>query len=130
VLGERTIRRVACLTPVFGITASLIASFLHRWDWAEGLILGAGLGWLNFHWLKRGVEAILSAAAAEAGVEKRRGTAAGYLAAAFRYALIGFSVYVIFKYLHVPLVSIVLGLCALAAAILVASVWEVLQSVP
>jgi ATP synthase I subunit len=130
VLGERTVRRVACLTPIFGITASLIALFLHRWDWAEGLILGSGLGWLNFHWLKRGVEAITSAAVAQAGVEKRRGTAATYLVAAFRYALIGLSVYVIFKYLHVPLVSIVLGLCALAAAIIVASVWEVLQSVP
>jgi hypothetical protein len=108
----------------------LIALFLHRWDWTEGLILGSGLGWLNFHWLKRGVEAVTSAAAAQAGVEKRRGTAATYLAAAFRYALIGISVYVIFEYLHVPLVSIVLGLCALAAAIIVASVWEVLQSVP
>jgi hypothetical protein len=129
-LGERTIRRVALLTPIFGITAGLIASFLHRWDWAEGLLLGSGLGWLNFHWLKRGVEAITTAAAAQAGVEKPRGTSATYLAAAFRYALIGLSVYVIFKYLHVPLVSIVLGLCALAAAIIVASVWEVLQPVP
>jgi hypothetical protein len=129
-LGERTIRRVALLTPIFGITAGLIASFLHRWDWAEGLVLGSGLGLLNFHWLKRGVEAFTSAAAAEAGDEKPRGRAATYLAAAFRYALIGLSVYVIFKYLHVPLVSIVLGLCAIAAAIIVASVWEVLQSVP
>jgi hypothetical protein len=129
-LGERTIRRVALLTPIFGIAAGIFASFLHRWDWAEGLILGSCLGWLNFHWLKRGVKAITSAAAAQAGVEKPRGTSATYLAAAFRYALIGLSVYVIFKYLHVPLVSIVLGLCALAAAIIVASVWEVLQSVP
>jgi hypothetical protein len=129
VVGEKTVRRVAYLTPIFGIAASIAASLLHRWDWAEGLILGSGLGWLNFQWLKRGVEAITSAAAPQAGVRKRRGTAATYLAAAFRYALIGLSVYVIFEYLHVPLVSIVLGLCALAAAIIVASVWEVLQSV-
>jgi hypothetical protein len=128
--GGRTVRRVVWLTPIFGITASVIASLLHRWDWAEGLLLGSGLGWLNFHWLKRGVEAITSAAAAQAGVEKPRGTSATYLAAAFRYVLIGLSVYVIFEYLHVPLVSIVLGLCALAAAVIVASVWEVLQSVP
>ena len=129
-LGERSIRRVAVLTLIFGITASLISSFLHRWDWAEGLILGSGLGWLNFRWLERGVEAFTAAAAAQTGAEKPRGRSATYLAAAFRYALIGLSVYVIFRYLHVPLVSIVLGLCTLAAAILVASVWEVLQSVP
>jgi hypothetical protein len=76
------------------------------------------------------VEAITTAAAGQAGVEKPRGKSATYFAAAFRYALIGLTVYAIFKYLHVPLVSIVLGLCALAAAIIVASVWEVLQSVP
>jgi hypothetical protein len=129
-LGERTIRRVVLLTPIFGITGGLIASFLHHWDWAEGIVLGSGLGLLNFHWLKRAVEAFTAVAAAQAGAGKPRGTSATYVAAAFRYALIGLSVYVIFKYLHVPLVSIVLGLCALAAAILVASVWEVLQSVP
>jgi len=130
IFGERTIRRVAWLTLIFGVVGGLIASFLRRWDWAEGLILGSGLGWLNFRWLERGVEAFTAAAAAQTGAEKPRGRSATYLAAAFRYALIGLSVYVIFKYLHVPLVSIVLGLCALAAAIIVASVWEVLQSVP
>jgi chromate transport protein ChrA len=74
------------------------------------------------------VEAFTSAAAAQSSIEKPRGSAATYLAAAFRYALIGLSVYAIFKYLHVPLVSIVLGLCALAAAIIAASVWEIFQS--
>lgn len=128
VVGERTVRRVAYLTPVFGLSAAVIAAFLHRWDWAEGLVVGSGLGWLNFRWLKRGVEALTSAAASQPGTEKRRGSGATYLAAAFRYVLIGLSVYVIFKYLHVPLVSIVLGLCALAAAIITASVWEIFQS--
>jgi hypothetical protein len=45
----------------------------------------------------------------------------------FRYALVALGVYVIFMYLHVPLISIGLGLCALVAAIMAASVWEVLQ---
>ncbi|HEY2547666.1 MAG TPA: ATP synthase subunit I [Candidatus Acidoferrum sp.] len=127
-VGERTVRRVAYLTLLFGIAAGLVAAFLHRWDWSEGLVLGSGLGWLNFRWLRRGVEALTSAASSQPGSEKRRGSAATYLAALLRYALIGLSVYVIFKYLHVPLVSIVLGLCALAAAIIAASVWEILQA--
>lgn len=127
-VGERTVRRVAYLTLFFGIIAGLVAAFLHRWDWSGGLVLGSGLGWLNFRWLRRGVEALTSAASSQPGSEKRRGSAATYLAALLRYALIGLSVYVIFKYLHVPLVSIVLGLCALAAAIIAASVWEILQA--
>jgi hypothetical protein len=128
-VGDRTVRRIVYLTPTFGVLAGVVAAFLHRWDWAEGLVLGSILGWLNFRWLKRGLEAFTTAAAAQAGVEKPRIPAGTYVLAAFRYALIGFFVYVIFVYLHVPLVSIVLGLSGLAAAIIVASVWEILQSI-
>ena len=127
-VGERTVRRIVWLIPAFGASAGLVAAFLRRWDWSEGLVLGSGLAWLNFRWLKRGLEAFTSAAAARDSVEKRRAPASTYLTAVFRYALIGIAVYVIFHYLHVPLVSIVLGLCTLAVATIAASVWEILQS--
>src|SRR5713101_3002261 len=128
-VGERTVRRIVYLIPSFGISAGLLAGLLHHWDWAEGLVFGAGLAWLNFRWLKRGLEAFTTAAASRAGTEKARQPIATYLVAAFRYVLIGVSVYVIFKYLRVPLVSIFLGLCAFAAATIAASVWEILQSI-
>jgi hypothetical protein len=127
--GKRTLRRITYLTPAFGIAAGVLAAILHRWDWTEGLLFGCGLGWLNFRWLGRGLEAFTNAAAAPPGEGKPRTSGAIYLAATFRYALIGLAVYVIFVYLHVPLVSIVSGLCALAAAIIVASVWEIMQSI-
>jgi hypothetical protein len=127
--GNRTVRRITYLTPTFGVAAGLVAAVLHRWDWTEGLLLGCGLGWLNFRWLRRGLEAFTSAVAAPSGAERPRTSSAIYLAVTFRYALIGLAVYVIFAYLHVPLVSIVSGLCALAAAIIVASLWEILQSI-
>jgi hypothetical protein len=50
-----------------------------------------------------------------------------YFAAFFRYGLLALAVYVIFVYLHLPLGSMVLGLCALAAATVVASVYEILH---
>ena len=50
-----------------------------------------------------------------------------YVMLLFRYALVAVGVYVIFIYLHVPLISIGLGLCALVAAIMAASVWEILK---
>ena len=46
--------------------------------------------------------------------------------AALRYGLLAIAVYAIFEYLHVPLSSLVLGLCALGAATTAASVWEIL----
>jgi ATP synthase I chain len=128
-VGERTVRRITYLIPSFGISAGLLAGLLHRWDWASGLVLGSCLAWFNFRWLKRGLQAFTSSAAAHAGGLKPRVPVTTYLAAAFRYILIGLTVYVIFNFLHVPLVSIVLGLCAFAAATIAASVWEILQSV-
>ena len=128
-VGERTVRRITYLIPILGISAGLLAVLLHHLDWAEGLVLGSGLAWLNFRWLKRGLEAFTSAAAGQVRAEKPPVPTANFLAAIFRYALIGLAVYVIFSYLHVPLVSIVLGLCAFAVATITASVWEIVQSV-
>jgi len=43
--------------------------------------------------------------------------------------LLGLTVYVIFVFLQVPLGSMILGFCALAAAAIAASVWEILRPV-
>ena len=128
-VGERTVRRISYLIPGFGFVGGFLAVLLHRLDWAEGLVAGSALAWLNFRWLKGGVKAFTSKPAGEADGQKSRGHAAAYLAAVFRYFLIGAAVYVIFNFLHAPLVSIALGLCSFIAATLVASVWEILQSV-
>jgi len=126
-VGQRTVRRITFLIPAFGIAAGLGALVLRRLDWAEGLILGSVLAWLNFWWMKRAVQLFTSAG--RNMTEKPKGQAATFLAAAFRYALIGFALYGIFIFLHVPLLSIVIGLCAFTAATITASVWEILQSV-
>ena len=41
--------------------------------------------------------------------------------------LIALIVYVIFVYLHIPLVSMLVGLCALGAAAIAASVYEIFR---
>ena len=96
--------------------------------WAGGLLIGAVLAWLNFRWLRRGLDGLVAASAAQAGVEKPRVPVGAYFAAVFRYGLIALIVYVIFKLLQVPLASMVVGMCALAAAAIAASVYELFQS--
>jgi len=137
--GERVLHRIAALTLAFGLAAATAALAMQRLDWAKGLAGGAVLGWLNFRWLSRGIRATILAASPEAGVrsegaegaaksvKSRTSVAATQLAMVFRYALVAAGVYDIFGYLHVPLISIGLGLCALVAAIMAASVWEVLK---
>jgi hypothetical protein len=124
----RTEQRIAWLTLGFGLTACGAAAIAGSRVWAGGLLIGAVLAWLNFRWLRRGLDALVAASTAQAGVEKPRVPAGTYLAAVFRYGLIGLSVYVIFKVLGVPLASMVVGMCALAAAAIAASVYELWHS--
>ena len=126
--GLRTERLIAWLTLVFGTAASAAAALAGNRMWASGLLIGAVLAWLNFRWLRRGMDALVAASAAQAGAEKPRVPLGAYFAALFRYALIALTVYVIFKFLRVPLASMVVGMCALAAAAIAASVYEVFHS--
>ena len=127
-VGLRTERQIAWLTLVFGTAASAAAALAGNRLWASGLLIGAALAWLNFRWLRRGMDAMVAASAAQAGAEKPRVPLGAYFAALFRYALIALTVYVIFKFLRVPLASMVVGMCALAAAAIAASVYEVFHS--
>jgi small-conductance mechanosensitive channel len=125
--GADSVRRIAWLTPAIGLAAGIAAVLARRWDWAEGLVFGSALAWLNFRWLRRGVEALAAASVAQEGFQKPQVPVWTYLAAAFRYGLIALALYVIFTYLHVPLLSLVVGLCALGAATIFASLWEVIH---
>jgi hypothetical protein len=120
-----TERRIAWLTLAIGAVAALAAGLSYRWIWAAGLLIGAILAWLNFRWLRRGMDALVEAANAQAGATKTRVPVGTYFRALFRYGLIAFIVYVIFKFLGIPLVSMVLGLLALGAAAITASMYEV-----
>jgi len=126
VAGAQTEHRIAWLTLFFGFAAALILAMLQRRPWATGLAIGTILAWLNFRWLKRALDALVAASTAQEGREKPRVPLATYFAALFRYGLLALTVYVIFIYLHVPLGSMIVGMCALAAAAIAASVWEIL----
>jgi small-conductance mechanosensitive channel len=127
-MALQTERRIAWLTLVFGAAACVAAALAGSRVWAAGLLIGSVLAWLNFRWLRRGMDALVAASAAQAGAEKPRVPLGAYFTAVVRYGLIALVVYVIFKVLKVPLASMVVGMCALAAAAIAASVYELFQS--
>jgi hypothetical protein len=128
IAGSRTESRIGWLTLLFGALAAITAAALGHHLWAIGLAIGAVLGWLNFRWLGRGLDALVLASAAQHGLEKPQVPWWTYMLALFRYALIGLAVYVIFIYRNIPFASMIVGLCALAAAAIAASVWEIFAS--
>jgi small-conductance mechanosensitive channel len=123
--GAATERRIAWLTLVIGAMAAGVTGISYRWIWAAGLLTGSVLAWFNFRWLRRGMDALVAASTAQADAAQPRVPVGTYFRALFRYGLIAITVYVIFKVLGIPLVSMVLGLLALGAAAIAASVYEV-----
>jgi hypothetical protein len=124
-----TERRISGLTLLIGFLAALLVALLRNRLWGLGLAIGSFLAWLNFRWLRRGLDALVVASTAQAGKQKPVVPLLTYFAMLFRYGLIALAVYVIFIYLRVPLVSMVVGLCALGAATIAASVYEILHPV-
>jgi hypothetical protein len=122
-----TEQRISWLTLLIGFFAALPVALLRDRLWGAGLAIGAALAWLNFRWLRRGLDSLVVASTAQAGKEKPSVPFLSYFAMLFRYGLIALAVYVIFEYLRVPLVSMVVGLCALGAATIAASVYEILH---
>lgn len=126
-LGRQTEHRIARLTLVFGLTAAGVAAVLRQFPWALGLVVGTALAWLNFRLLRRGLDAFVDASKAQSESKKPQVPLATYAAVALRYGLIAALVYAIFELLKVPLLSMVVGLCALGAAAIAASVYEILR---
>jgi uncharacterized membrane protein YvlD (DUF360 family) len=124
-LGQATERRIGWLIPAIGLTAAAIVALNHHRDWAIGIAAGSALAWLNFRWLAQGLDALVIDSTAQAGLQKPQVSVVTYFLAAFRYILIALCVYGIFKFLSIPLVSLLLGLCSLGAATIAASIYEI-----
>lgn len=126
--GLATERLISKLTLIFGFAASVAGLAVKGYPWAMGLAAGAVLAWLNFRWMRRGLDAFVEISTAQADAPKPRVPVATFFKFLFRYGLIALSVYVIFFYLHIPLVSLLMGLCALGVAAITASLYEVARS--
>jgi hypothetical protein len=124
----RSESRISFLTLLLGVLAGLPVGYFRGWRWGLGIFIGAILAWINFRWLKQGVDALANAATEQAEQPKAKVPILTYFKAMFRYGLIALCVYVIFKYLNVPVLSMIFGLCALGAATIAVSVHEVLRS--
>jgi len=125
---ELTERRIAGLTLVVGALASVGAAFGYSWRVGVGILIGALLAWVNFRWLERAMDAVTRASMAQTNSEDARVPISAYFGLFARYALIAVVVYVTFSVFRIPVLSMVVGLCALGVAAMLATLMEVLSS--
>jgi hypothetical protein len=69
----------------------------------------------------------MRASIAQAGSPEASVPVMSYLGMILRYALLALAVYVIFSRLQIPILSMLVGLCALGVATMTATVWEVVS---
>ena len=123
-----TERRIARLTLLLGAIAAAGACLLFSIRVGAGVLVGALLAWINFRWLKSALDTVTRAATAQSEASKSRVPLGSVFGLIGRYLLLAVSVYVIFIFLGIPILSMLVGLCALGAATIGASLYEVFQS--
>jgi ATP synthase I subunit len=126
--SDLTERRIAQYTLLLGCGGSVVASFFFSIRVGVGLSVGALLAWVNFRWLERAMDAVTRASTAQTNSSEARVPISAYFGLFARYALIAVVVYVTFSVFRIPVLSMVVGLCALGAAAMLATLIEVLSS--
>jgi ATP synthase I chain len=124
---RRSESQISKLTLVLGAVSALPVLYYYGWHWGAGIFIGSILAWLNFRWLQQGLDALTASLAAQGRRRNAKIPIVTYFKALFRYGLIALTVYVIFRYLNVPVLSMVFGLCALGAATMLVSVHSILR---
>lgn len=123
-------RRLQGLTLGLGFAAATAVLLVKSPRAGCGIAIGTLLAWLNYRWLDRGLDALVTAAKAQAGIPQPRVPAGVYVRFAGRYVLIGVLVYVTVFVLHVPLLAVVIGLLALGAGAIAESLYELFAKSP
>jgi len=120
--------RIEWLTLAFGLAGA--AFVLVRWGLrpGAGVALGAALAWLNFRWLKQGVTALVKLSTAQANSEHARVPVSVYAKFFGRFALLLAVVYVIVSRSWLPVAAVVGGLFAVAAAVMIELMWELVRT--
>ena len=119
-----TERRIAQLTLAIGAIAAAGAAYFSFVRMGAGILAGSVLAWISFHWLETALDGLVRASTAQADSAQARAPMGSILKILGRYALIAGAVCVIFFVFQVPVVSMLLGLCALGAATIVATLYE------
>jgi hypothetical protein len=89
--------------------------------------VGTLLTWLNFRWLKQGVNALVGLSTAQAGSDHPRVPTTVYLKFFGRYALLLLVVYVILLRSLLPLAAVLGGLFAVVAAVMIVVLFELIR---
>jgi len=96
------------------------------WRAGAGVLTGALLAWVNFYWLQHALDALVQLSKVQQGAGRPWISTWVYAKLFGRYALIALVTYVIVRRFALPVLSVLGGLCALGAATIAGSIYELI----
>jgi ATP synthase I chain len=115
----RAERRIEYLTIGIGGALAISVAILWGVHAGAGVAVGALLSWINFRWMKQGIATLARLSTAQQNVEKARIPKTAYAKLLGRYALLIIAAYVILRGFRSMAASLLGGLFAGVAAVLV-----------
>ena len=112
--------RLTKLVPILGGCGALACLAFLGWRFALGFLIGAGIGWLNFHLLHKLVQAMGPG-------DARPSSFTGFMLIG-RYLLLGAAGFAIVKLLEINTQALLAGLFTPVVAVLVTVFYELLYA--
>ena len=123
-------RRIEYLTVAIAVIASVAVAIHWGTKSGAGLAVGAALSWINYRWMKQGVNALAKLSTAQAGEEKASVPVSVYFKVIGRYALLIAAAYVILRGFSLPAASVLAGFFVVVAAVIVELIGQLFRGGP
>ena len=113
--------RILLIMAILGIIGSVVGAIFHSLEFGIGILIGTALAFVNYYWLQYSLKKVF--ANAEEG-HKPRLSVLRYVT---RYLAIAAVIAVIFVTGVLPVIAVILGLCAFAFAVVVDGIIRIFQ---
>jgi hypothetical protein len=123
-------RRLEWLIAGIGIVATAATWFVWGGRAASGVAAGAILSWVNYRWMKQGVDTLARLSTAQAGTQRAQVPVSVYMKFLGRYALLIIAAYAILRAVRPPVASLLAGFFSVIAAVLVEMVGQLFRRSP
>jgi len=110
--------RLTRISIVLGALTLAVGGLFASWRFVVSFLLGAVISYLNFCWMKQGVDRLISSFGSELSPAPRLSGRSVIFKYFLRYALIGGTLYVIFRFQFFEARGAILGLLLFVAAVL------------
>ncbi len=118
---DGALKRIQQSMLVLAVLLPLLAGWRFGWRTALGLACGCAVAYLNFRWLKRGVEVLADRVVGAGKAQSAKGIVARFL---LRYVLMGLAAYGILTVSPASLYGLLAGLFLPVAAIACEAAYE------